>query len=156
MRKRISPLLYSIVGILVFYIDRATKQWAIMNAVDSITINQFLSFDLVINRGVTAGMLQSESPFWFTVLSVIIGIIIVGLSLYTCYRWYKGYVIIGEVLTIAGAISNLLDRYWFQGVIDFLHITILDYSFPIFNCADVCIVFGVAIIFFMHMNEDAS
>ena len=156
MRKSVTLVLYALLGVCVFYIDRITKTWAMINALDGIEINRFLSLDLVINRGVTAGMLQSDNPFWFTVLSVIIGVIILGLSAYTCYRWYQGYAIIGEVLTIAGAVSNLLDRYWFQGVIDFLHVTFLNYSFPIFNCADVCIVLGVAIMFFMHLQEDAS
>lgn len=156
MRKSVSFFAYSILGAFVFYIDRITKAWAMNNARDSIEINQFLSFDLVVNRGVTAGMLQSENPIWFTILSIIIGAIIVGLALYTCYRWHYGHNILGEMLTIAGAASNLLDRYWFQGVIDFIHVTFLEYSFPVFNCADIGIVLGVAIMFYLHWREDVS
>lgn len=155
MRKKISLVLYVLLGVVIFYIDRITKAWAIMHAANGITVNQFLSLDLVLNRGVTAGMFQSENPVWFTVLSMIIGVIIIALSLYTLYRWYYGYAVIGELLTIAGATSNLLDRYWFQGVIDFFHVHFLEHSFPIFNFADICIVVGVAIMFFMHMGDDS-
>lgn len=155
MRKGISLLVYTTVAIFIFSIDRITKQWAMASAIDGIEISQFLSFDLVFNRGVTAGLLQSDSPVWFTVLSFIIAGIIAGLCVYTVYRWHHGYAIIGEVLTISGAFSNVIDRYFFQGVIDFIHITFYGYSFPIFNVADMCIVVGVMIMFFMHMKDDA-
>ena len=156
MNKSAGLLLYSIIGCGTFYLDRITKAWALRNAVDGLAVNQFLSFDLVFNRGVTAGMLQSDNPAWFIVLSFVIGAIIIGLFGYMCYRWYHGHVIIGELFTLSGAISNLVDRYLFDGVVDFIHVTFLGYSFPIFNVADICIVLGVGILFFTSLKDDAS
>ncbi len=40
-------------------------------------------------------------------------------------RWYHGYTIIGEVLTLSGAISNFLDRVVYGGVVDFIEISII-------------------------------
>lgn len=148
-------IIYSAIGFLTFYGDRITKEWALINAVDGIKLNQFLSFDLVFNRGVTAGMFQSDDQTWFAALSFMIGAIIIALFLYTCYRWYYGHAVIGEVLTISGAISNVVDRYFFSGVVDFIHLTFFGYSFPIFNCADICIVLGVAIMFLGMLMDDA-
>lgn len=155
MRKYLWLVMYSAIGLLTFFLDRITKQWAMANAVDGVEINQFLSLDLVFNRGVTAGLLQSDSPVWFAILSFIIGAIIVGLSLYMIYRWHNGRCVIAEMLTISGAVSNLIDRYLYNGVVDFIHITFYGYSFPIFNIADMCIVLGVAIMFLVHMKDDA-
>lgn len=155
MRKYFWLVLYAVIGVFIFYGDRITKQWAIANAIDGIQINEFLSFDLVFNRGVTAGLLQSDNQVWFAVLSFVIGAIIIGLSFFMIYRWYRGRCVIAEVLTITGAVSNLLDRYLYAGVADFIHVSFLGYSFPIFNIADICIVFGVAMMFFMHMKDDA-
>jgi len=155
MKKYISLFLYAVAACALFYLDRITKAWALIYAVDRIELTPFLSFDLVINRGVTAGMFQSDSPGWFMLLSVIIGAIIVALAFYTYYRWYNGTWVIGEMSTLAGATSNLPDRYLFDGVIDFIHISFFGYSFPVFNIADICIVLGVAIMFVLHMKEDA-
>jgi signal peptidase II len=154
MKKGISLLSNMVIATIVFWIDRLTKQWAMVHAINGISINQFLSFDLVFNRGVTAGLLQSDSPIWFGLLSFIIAGIIGGLCVYTWYRWSQGNLILGEVLTIAGALSNVIDRYQFGGVIDFIHVNFHGYSFPIFNVADVCIVLGVAVMFLLHMKDD--
>lgn len=148
-------LLYSSMGCILFYIDRLTKMWALHNAIDGVVVNKLLSFDLVFNRGVTAGMLQSDNATLSALLSLMIGAICAGLFLYMCYRWYYGHAIIGEMLTFSGAISNLCDRYFFGAVIDFIHVKYMGYSFPIFNIADICIVLGVVIMFFVAWKEDA-
>jgi signal peptidase II len=48
-----------------------------------------------------------------------------------------------EIMVLAGAISNVIDRAFYQGVIDFVHLHIGDWSWPIFNVADVAIVCGI-------------
>jgi signal peptidase II len=155
MMRIVLHVIYILIGVGTLVIDRITKQWALQLTADGIFVNQFLSFDLVFNRGVTAGMLQSESPLLFGVLSGLIAAIIVVLGVYTFYRHHRDYGIIGEVLTLSGAVSNLVDRYLFNGVVDFIHLSYGEYSFPIFNIADMCIVFGVAIIFIQSIREDS-
>lgn len=155
MNKTVSVLLYNVFALCIIVLDRITKLWALKYAAQGITINQFVSFDLVFNRGVTAGLLQSYDAFWFTVLSIVIATIIAGLGAYTVHRWNYGYSVIGEVATLAGALSNVYDRFVHAGVIDFIHCSWGSYSFPIFNIADVCIVAGVGYMFIMHMRDDA-
>jgi signal peptidase II len=43
---------------------------------------------------------------------------------------------------LGGAIGNMLDRIFYQYVIDFIHFYMSVYSFPVFNFADIAISVG--------------
>jgi lipoprotein signal peptidase len=45
-------------------------------------------------------------------------------------------------LILAGTLGNLFDRLVFGGVRDFLHLHYQSFDWPVFNLADVCLVFG--------------
>ena len=49
-------------------------------------------------------------------------------------------------LVYGGLVGNLIDRVIYGYVIDYLHIYIINYSFPIFNIADIAIVVGFLLI----------
>jgi signal peptidase II len=48
-------------------------------------------------------------------------------------------------LILGGALGNLIDRLRHGFVVDFLRLYVGDFSWPIFNVADIAIVFGVGI-----------
>lgn len=152
-KKKSSLLIYIVIVFFTFQIDRVTKELALSKATERYELNQFLAFDLVINRGVTGGMFHAESDTWFLLLTALIMCIIFILSFYAWRRFLDGKSIVGELLVLSGAVSNVIDRFIYNGVIDFIHISFAGYSFPIFNIADVLIVIGVAIMFFEHMKE---
>jgi len=152
--NKLTMLLWSLVlFIFTFQFDRITKQYALTHLVERHEINQFLSFELLFNRGVTGGLFHTHSSFWFVLLSLIVTSIALILGVYTYYRWKNTGFILGEVLVLSGAFSNVIDRVLYGGVIDFIAVSWGDWFFPIFNIADVCIVIGVLIIFFVHMQD---
>ena len=61
------------------------------------------------------------------------------------YRYRKLHFLFGLSLSlfIGGAIGNMIDRIFLGYVVDFLQFTFID--FPIFNVADICVVFGAII-----------
>ena len=48
-------------------------------------------------------------------------------------------------LLLGGIAGNLIDRVRIGGVIDFIHLYWRNWSFPVFNVADTCITFGLAL-----------
>jgi signal peptidase II len=153
MKKKTEIFSYCAFFLITLIIDRITKKLALIYAQQPIEITSFLSFDLVFNKGITGGMLQAKSMYAFVALTVSVLFISVALAYYMYQRWKYNNYIIGEVLTLSGAVSNIFDRFMYEGVIDFIHISFFGWSFPIFNLADVYIVMGVFIMFLIHIKE---
>lgn len=147
-------LLWSLViFITTFEFDRVTKQYALDHWVTAQKINQFLSFELVFNRGVTAGMFHTENPLGFLLLSIFVACIALVLAVYAYFRWCQESIIFAESVVLSGAVSNLIDRILYGGVIDFIAVSFYGWQFPVFNIADTCIVLGVIAIFLMNMRK---
>lgn len=133
-------------GLLFAYIvilDRVTKYWALNYLNSEIRINDFLSFDFVLNRGISWSLLQVESDSGFYLLTFVVFGVTLLLSSYAYQRWHDGRFIIGELMIVAGGFSNLIDRVLYHGVIDFIVVGWGSFIWPIFNIADVFVVCGV-------------
>jgi signal peptidase II len=59
-------------------------------------------------------------------------------------------------MILAGGLGNLLDRFLWGGVIDFLDFYIGIWHFPSFNIADVCITCGAGLVFLDQIMEKSS
>lgn len=138
---------YSLAMLLIVIIDRISKIVALRCLVDSYKVTSWLSFDLVMNRGISWSLFHSASTFGFVVLSVFIMIIIGILMVHTMRRLDQGESIFGEILALSGALSNVLDRLLYGGVVDFIVLSVGDWTWPVFNIADCSIVVGIGIMF---------
>lgn len=143
--------IYFSLVLFIFLIDRATKIFAITYLQMAHVVNQYLTFELTFNRGISWGMFYNTNTVVFAVVSMITAIITMLLC-WHAYRVYKkGNSIIGHICIIAGSFSNIIDRALYGGVIDFIVLSYKNYSWPVFNIADVAIVCGVFI--FMCFDE---
>jgi signal peptidase II len=138
---------YALSGLLIFSLDRITKWLALSYLEDAYHITDLLSFDLVMNRGISWSLFHSAGNTMFIILTAMIACIIAGLLVHTIVRWHKGYMVVGEVMTLVGGLSNLVDRIVYGGVIDFIVFSFGSWSFPVFNLADCSIVIGIGIMF---------
>ena len=145
----------SIIGIavVVFILDQATKFLILKN----IPLGEFWSpipglerlfkFTFITNTGAAFGMFpQLGSIFMVVAIIVIIGIILFYHHLPIENPWIR----LSLGLQLGGALGNLLDRFRFGHVVDFVDIGF----WPIFNLADLSIVCGVAILAYLLWNEE--
>ncbi len=140
-------------SIVFFVLDRLTKYYVVNTYPQRWVINQFISIQPTLNRGISWGILHSTSNWVFVIVSFLIVLITIVLVFYTYFRWQQGFWIGGECLVLAGSFSNIIDRVIYQGVIDFIVLSINTWSWPVFNIADVVIVVGIGIMIIQELKE---
>ena len=134
-------------------IDQLTKGWAqsALQYKPSINvIDGFFQFTYVENRGAAWGVL-SDSPKW--IQDLVLRLLTSG---FTCWvivmlvKTIKGpfHMSLAYALIVAGAIGNLIDRFFLGYVIDFLDFYRGHYHFPAFNVADSCISIAAGLLVF--------
>ncbi len=139
--------LYWFIGIIIFCIDRITKNVALVSFTQRVySCIPGISYKVVFNRGISWGMFHSLDDSVFIVVTLLVcGVtIFIGKLAYDAYQ--QGECIFGHVYIIAGSLSNLVDRFCYGGVIDFILVSYHNFSWPVFNVADMAIVIGVFII----------
>lgn len=140
----LSQILYGFLFLICLCADRLTKWWAV-TCLDGSTVNltSNISFSLAWNPGISWGMLQFSNPLYFWLLTSVIALVIVIFGIYTFNQYRLGASIFFESVILSGAISNVIDRFWYGSVVDFIELHVHDWYWPSFNIADACIVGGV-------------
>lgn len=138
---------YLLTFIIVVFLDQTSKLIAKKN-LDYTYCTFFLKFSPIINHGIAFGLFSNSSILNQYILSFF-SIIALSLLFYIFIRKYfldkNGFV---ELLVISASFSNILDRYLYGGIIDFITINFIHIVFPIGNIADIIIVFGIGYIMF--------
>ena len=145
--------LYGIMAATLFFFDRITKCAALACFTPRCTFNDYVSFELAFNRGISWSFFHTGSDAVFVIVSIVIVCITLLLGVYAAMRWWQQRLIIGEVWVLVGSASNIVDRILYRGVIDFIELSYNGLVWPVFNLADVCIVVGVGMMFFQQYRE---
>jgi signal peptidase II len=117
----------------------ATDGW---HGGEIVPVAPFFNDVLVWNTGVSYGLL-GDLPVWALGLVAAIAIIALGAWWWRTSDTLVGF---GLMLVIGGALSNALDRLLYGAVADFFHFHWQEWSFYIFNVADVAITLGVLLL----------
>ena len=167
-RINLSTLIALMVAVLSFGLDRAHKAYQVaadciapgaapcvafpsfFNPVsmsdwrggEVVPVTSFFDYVLVWNTGISYGLFGSL-PVWG--LGLIMVVAIIALSVWW-WRTDSDWTRLGLAFCIGGALSNALDRLLYGAVADFFHFHYGEWSFYIFNIADVAITVGVLIL----------
>lgn len=114
-------------------------------------IPNFFSIDLVHNTGGAFSIL-SGNRWLFVVIGILVVVLISFFITKIEYLTAKSTFVFS--LLIGGILGNLIDRVVHGYVIDYLSFKIVDYNFPIFNFADICIVISILIMLITNVGED--
>tara|TARA_B100000035_G_scaffold250189_1_gene219133 strand:+ start:246 stop:743 length:498 start_codon:yes stop_codon:yes gene_type:complete len=145
--------------LLIFLLDRFSKIYVIYLDKkflgSEIFSSKFLNITLIWNEGIAFGLLSFDRIYFYNILTLIIGIVILVLIIMAInsngLKRYSLSVIIG------GAIGNLLDRIVFSAVPDFIDFHIGNFHWFIFNVSDIFITLGIIsliIIELLEINEN--
>jgi signal peptidase II len=134
----------------VVALDQSTKQLVAATVDRGDTVHLVLGFQIVNvrNTGVAFGLLAGGAGL---VLAFTLGTLALVL-IYFALHSDRSRLWVGVGLLSGGALGNLADRLRSGNVIDFLDPPL----WPAFNCADVAIVLGVAMIAAILIAHDGA
>lgn len=133
-------------ALAILALDQASKYWVLeildLPGLFQVVVLPFFNLTMVWNRGVTFGLLASDSASSQFVLAGIAALVVAALGFWLrrADRWWVALAL-GAVA--GGAIGNVIDRLRFAAVVDFLHFHAWGWSWYVFNVADAAIVCGV-------------
>ncbi len=142
-RRRLAGLA---LGLLVLLADQASKYWVLHGAhlTDGhiLTLLPVLNFVLVWNRGITFGLLTSDSAASKLILAGVALVVVAALIVWLWRaRGLATTLCIGAIA--GGAIGNVADRLRYGAVVDFIQAHLGAWSWYVFNIGDAAIVCGV-------------
>lgn len=138
MSKVIRSVIFTTGGFF-FIIDRLLKYLSFTYWSEPFLINSYIGWLPYGNRGIAFGII---------IPNYIVIVLTLFLLLVLFYYFLSTNIILlqqGLLLIFIGAISNLIDRLWFNYTLDYF----LVYT-SIFNIADILIIIGAIMVFFAN------
>ena len=136
-----------LVAAAVVIADRLVKWWAIDALADTpygVEILPFFNLVLVENRGISFGLFGGGTLPPSLLAAVALA---VTLALVIWLRRVETRLLAAAIgLVIGGALGNVIDRFRYGAVVDFLDFHWDDFHWPAFNLADAAISVGVVVL----------
>lgn len=143
------PFLGAAMALTILLADQASKWWVLavfdLPARVSVPVLPVLNLTMVWNRGITFGLLSSDSTLASALLAALALAVVVALALWL-RRAERLAVALALGAVAGGAVGNVIDRLRFGAVVDFIHAHAWGWSWYVFNIADAAIVCGVGVL----------
>lgn len=140
-------------SLMIILVLTGLDQWTKLDVVKGMSLGQSIVliprlFELtyVQNTGAGFSIFLGYGKLFFAVLTIVA---MAGILWFYFHSTDPG-VQLSLSLIFAGALGNFIDRMVRGYVVDFFHVYIFGWSFPIFNVADICITLGF-IFLVVHM-----
>ena len=141
--------LYYLIGLVVLILDQATKiffeKWLVVEGNSVSVIEPILNWTLAYNRGAAFSFLANQGG-WQKWLFATLGLLVSAFIMVYLRKIPKNAKILawGLALVLGGAIGNVINRFLYGHVIDFIHVHYADvWHYPVFNIAAIGIMVGM-------------
>jgi isoleucyl-tRNA synthetase/signal peptidase II len=143
------PRLGAAMALAILLADQASKWW-ILDIYDlpsriSVALLPVLNLTMVWNRGITFGLLSSDTSWGSAALAALALAVVIALAIWL-RRAERLSVALALGAVAGGAVGNVIDRLRFGAVVDFIHAHAWGWSWYVFNIADAAIVCGVGVL----------
>ena len=130
---------------IVLFLDQISKSIisAFMSVGNSIVVIKNFFYITYINNYGAAWSILNDRNILLIILSLV-SLLIIYRFMYLFKKNRRNNIAFG--LVIAGITGNLIDRWLFGYVRDFLDFRIFGYDYPVFNIADTAVVVGVGLL----------
>lgn len=145
-----------LISIIVVVLDQVTKlavRYSFEYGVPHNIIGNWVRLTYIENPGMAFGIQVGGQPF-FTVFAVIATVIIFVYILKARDEKMSVRSALGMIL--GGAIGNLIDRFLYGKVVDFVDIGFGTIRWPIFNVADSAVTVGMLILIVFVVYDKSS
>lgn len=157
MTPKPNALVWLALSAVLIALDQWTKHLAVEHLVFGQPvpfIDGFWNWTLAHNTGAAFSFLAGAGG-WQHFVFVALALVITAVLTYWLARtpraaWQSA---LPFALIVAGAIGNVIDRLRFGYVVDFVEWYVGQYSWPVFNVADSCIVVGAILLVFSGFTE---
>ncbi|WP_421992718.1 signal peptidase II [Roseococcus sp.] len=137
-------------GLLLLVADQLSKWWILevvrLEEVRNIPVLMLgpvgLDLTMVWNRGVTFGLFSGQGS-WNHLILAVLALVVAGFLLRWLARAETRLVTYALGAVIGGAVANVIDRFRFGAVVDFVDVHAAGWHWYVFNLADAAIVCGV-------------
>lgn len=111
-----------------------------------IPVLPFMNITCLNNTGIAFSLLSGNNKvlLWINIFVIILLVLVLVFS-----RLKKGPVFIAYSVILGGALSNLWDRFFYNGVIDYIDFKI----WPVFNIADTAITTGALLLVYSTFKD---
>ena len=136
----------------VFLLDRVSKI-SIINLLENsdnghIQVTNFLSFNLIWNKGIAFGLFSFDQKLYYNFLTIII-ILVTTIILWMIIKT-KGLEKIAFLMIFGGSLGNIFDRLVYSSVPDFIDLHYNNFNWFIFNVADIFISIGIILLIYLE------
>lgn len=139
-------MIFYIIALIILALDQLSK-WLVVQDMsvgeDIPVIPHVFYLTSLRNTGAAWNILEGQFVFFFIITAVVLGIVI-----YYMQKAGRKQPLLGTALAliIGGTLGNFADRLFRGEVVDFIHIYIIHYSYPVFNIADSSLFIGVVLL----------
>jgi len=167
VRRRNLMLGFAVAAVAIL-LDQISKWWILFKALPCLSgppgpwcalqappieVTGFFNLVMAWNRGVSFGMFAHEAAFMPYVL-IAVALAISTFMVLWLRRTDRVFQAVCIGLVIGGAVGNVIDRFRFGAVADFLDVHVAGWHWPAFNIADSCIVVGVLLLLADSLRAD--